>query len=200
LDLKWEQIAGNKLLFERMFLELEPSKLVIEPGELNDLFAHREETPLPDKHRQYDILKGIFTKQGDHVSADGCYYEWKQVERRESPLGLNPERWIIKAFHYLNWLSCGYGIKPMRTLLFGLGTITVFAIAFALVDLSFAPNLPALTFLLGKFPLSFLTFMSFEGMPSGLYPISRLLYWTERMLGWLTLILFVTTYRRLMER
>ena len=208
LDLKWEQISGKKLLFGETALpgSLKP---VIELGDFDELFKRREDAPLSDKHRQYDILKELFTKQGDHVSADGCYYEWKQVERRQSRLGINPERWMIKGFHYLNWLSCGYGIKPMRTLLFGLVTIILFAIAYTILDPAISDlhggtvnTLQTSTALLlyRKLGLSFLSFMSFGSIQSGLNPVAELLYWIERLLGWLTLILFVTTYRRLMER
>lgn len=208
LDLKWEQIAGHKLLFGKIIIkDFNTSQPSFSTDEFNKMFRRREDTPLPDKHRQYDILKAIFIRQGDHVSADGCYYEWKQVERRQSPLGLNPEKWMMKAFHYLNWLSCGYGGKPIRTVLFGLVTILVFAVAYLILDLPhdhaggvMQESAPLLAGLSGKLGFSFSTFMSYGASPSGLSPAAQVLFWIERLIGWLTLLLFVTTYTRLMMR
>jgi hypothetical protein len=214
LDLKWEQIARGKLLFGDVVLEgIDPSKPSIETREFKELFKHRLDAPLDQKHRQYDILKAILTKQGDYVSADACFYEWKQVERRKSPLGWNPEKWIVKGFHYLNWLSCGYGVKPLRTLFFGLVIVLLFAGTFTLIDsnadvhwnrgpkLSIGkPSTNLSTALIGRLDFSFRAFMNFTPIENKGAPAIHALFLVERLLGWLTLFLFITTYTRIMLR
>lgn len=202
LELKWEQIAGEKLLFAPIMLEgLEPSQPTLEIAELERSFNQRHHAPLHEKHRQYDILKAIFTKQGDYVSADGCFYEWKQVERRSSSLGLNPEKWIVKAFHYLNWLSCGYGTRPIRSLFFAIVIIILFAGAYTAIDVS-AGNLATgvLSGFLRNLEFSFRTFMNMGTSETIRSLMTTLLSLAERLLGWLTLFLFVATYTRIMLR
>jgi len=169
------------------------------------------DAPLPEKHRQYDILKAVFQRQGDYVSADGCFYEWKQIERRHSPLGWQPQNWVTKAFHYMNWLSCGYGVMPMRTLLFASFSIILFALAYLVVDLTaglmFESQQPALSYslrlsatFLKNLEFSFLAFMNFTAADVTVSPLAHALFVGERLLGWFTLLLFVTTYTRIMLR
>jgi uncharacterized protein YjbI with pentapeptide repeats len=203
LELKWEQIEGGRLLFGPVILEGFTPKPAVTQEEFDEYFEKRMEPPLPETHRQYDILKGIFLRQGDFVSADACFYEWKQTERRKSALGWNPEYWIVKAFHYLNWLTCGYGVKPIRTVLFASVVILLFGVAFAMVDASVS-LLPAkgslFAGLLGNIALSFQAFMNFVPAAAGVGSLTRSLLLLERVLGWFTLLLFVTTYTRIMLR
>jgi uncharacterized protein YjbI with pentapeptide repeats len=204
LNLRWEQIAGEKLLIGRMmFQNFDPTREVIREEEFAELLAQREDPPLAEKHRQYDVLKAVFTRQGDHVSADGCFYEWKQLERCQSVLNWRPETWLIKAFHYLNWLTCGYGTKPIRAVLFALIAIVLFGFGYWVLDAApgqTAASVVSLDTLLGKLEFSFSTFMSIGSSGSGLRPAVRMLFLCERLLGWLTLLLFVTTYTRIMLR
>lgn len=215
LDLKWEQIANDKLLFGDVVLEgVDLSQPSIQNREFDELFKRREDAPLNDKHRQYDILKAIFEKQGDPTSADGCFYEWKQVERRKSPLGWNPEDWIVKGFHYLNWLSCGYGVKPIRALLFSLVLIVMFAVAYAAIDtstgvhwnhaggVSLLMKNPAdlSTALMENLGFSFRSFMNFGPIGDKRAWAVQALSLVESLLGWLTLFLFIITYTRFMLR
>lgn len=212
LGLKWEQIENHKLLFgEIIFSQSFSPDPVITIEKFNKYFLSRDDATLSEKHRQYDILKAIFIKQGDHVSADRCFYEWKQVERKQSPLNLNPENWIVKLFHYLNWLSCGYGVKPLRTLLFSAIIIFVFAVIYTFLDptvnLSFSS--PRFLFsgmhsLITQFTqhlqFSFTTFMNFGSEIIISHRAGHSLFLIERLLGWFTLLLFVTTYTRIMLR
>lgn len=212
LGLKWEQIENHKILFgEILFSKVSSLDPVITTKTLNKYFLSRDDATLPEKHRQYDILKAIFIKQGDHVSADGCFYEWKQVERKQSPLNLNPESWIVKLFHYLNWLSCGYGVKPLRTLLFSAIIIFIFAAIYTFLDptvnLSF--GLHRFLFfgwhsLIAQFvhylEFSFTTFMNIGSEITFSNRAGHSLFLIERLLGWFTLLLFVTTYTRIMLR
>jgi uncharacterized protein YjbI with pentapeptide repeats len=206
LDLKWEQIEGGRLMFGEIVLPAFEKKPVIHEQEWTKLLKERKDADLPDKHRQYDILKAIFISQGDHVSADDCFYEWKQVERRQTQLGWNPENWMVKAFHFLNWLSCGYGVKPIRTVLFALALVLLFALAYTILDPSFvlaggaSGTTHDLHLALKNLDFSASVFMNFDADASGLVRTARLFFVTERLLGWLTLLLFVTTYTRLMLR
>ncbi len=208
LEIKWEQIGHRRLLFGTVTVQgVDVSKKHISEEEFNNSFLQRSDTLLSEKHRQYDILKGIFLKQGDFVSADQCFYDWKQMERKESLLGWNPESWIVKVFHYLNWLSCGYGVKPIRTFFFASILILLFGIVYTIMDPSFNPafhlilqNNIFLNSFLGNLEYSFLVFMNFTSTISQVGSIQHLLYLIERILGWITLLLFVTTYTRIMLR
>jgi len=214
LDIKWEQIAGEKLLFGDVVLQgIDPRRPEIDPAEFDELFARRVQPPLHEKHRQYDVLKAIFIKQGDYVSTDGSFYEWKQVERRETSLGWNPENWIVKAFHYVNWLSCGYGVKPIRTMVFALTVILVFATAYTGLDLLAHNHANTKVFMLlvqqsskvasdlqRNVDFSFRAFMNFGPIEDTRATLGHVLLLAERLLGWLTIFLFVTTYTRMMLR
>jgi len=204
LDLKWEQLEGGRLLFGEIVLPDFENKPAIEEHEWTRLLTQRKDAELPDKHRQYDVLRAIFISQGDHVSSDGCFYEWKQVERRQTRIGWNPESWMVKAFHVLNWISCGYGVKPIRTVAFAVMLVALFAIAYALLDPAFIAAASAadhtLQLIFSKLDFSASAFMNFDADSSGLVPAARMLFLIERLLGWLTLLLFVTTYTRLMLR
>lgn len=208
LELKWEQIGKNKLLYGTLTIQgIDLEKEYLTEEEFNRLFRNRMDVGLAEKHRQFDILKGIFLKQGDFVSADKCYYDWKQLERKESRLNFNPETWVVKTFHYLNWFSCGYGVKPIRTLLFASVLILLFGLGYTVLDPSFYLNLGVFpqngTFLssfLGNLEYSFLIFMNFTSSMGKIGSYSHVLFIIERILGWITLLLFVTTYTRIMLR
>lgn len=208
LEIKWEQIGHKRLLFGTVTVKgFDVSRAYVSEGEFNKSFLRRMDTPLSEKHRQYDILKGVFLKQGDFVSADQCFYDWKQIERKESGLGWNPESWIVKLFHYLNWLSCGYGVKPIRTLFFASISILLFGIVYTVINPAFDPfykvislNRVFLNSLLVNIEYSFLVFMNFTSLTAQAGLIQHLLYLVERILGWITLLLFVTTYTRIMLR
>jgi len=208
LELKWEQVGRKKLIFGSLTLKgINVEKEYLTEEEFNHLFQNRVDVDLSEKHRQYDILKGIFLKQGDFESTDKCYYDWKQIERKESDINLNPETWIVKIFHYLNWFSCGYGVKPIRTLLFASVLIFFFGLIYTILNSSFTLDLSLISrdnilvnSFLDNIEYSFLVFMNFTSDVSMLGPSLKLLFLIERILGWITLLLFVTTYTRIMLR
>ncbi len=210
LEVSWEQIGGRRLIVGRVRFEgpdAPPPRLT--KDDMDEFFVRRVDASLDAKHRQYDILKNLFLRQGDFVSADGCFYEWKQVERRESQLGWSPESWIVKGFHTLNWLSCGYGVRPLRTLLFAAAIVAGFALLYSFIlpaagAQAVSVDLGSLPLRLAELPrfleLSFLSFMNFPFAEPGLGRIGELALLVERLLGWFTLLLFVTTYTRIMLR
>ncbi|MFQ5571711.1 MAG: pentapeptide repeat-containing protein, partial [Rhodothermales bacterium] len=211
MELTWEQIGRTRLLFGPIVLSgVDVTRETLTDKEFEQYFRRRADAPLPEKHRQYDILKGIFLKQGDFVSADACFYDWKQIERTESTLGWNPEHWFAKAFHYLNWASCGYGVKPIRTLFFATILILLFGLAYTVLDPSVAPTFSALfshgsvdaffSALPGNVERSFMAFMNFTSEDAGLGPTAHKLFLVEQLLGWFTLLLFVATYTRILLR
>jgi hypothetical protein len=202
---------GEKILFGTVVMPGSELPKAITGDEIDKLFKHRLDAPLPEKHRQYDILKTLFQRQGDYVSADGCFYEWKQIERRDSPLGWKPQNWIVKAFHYMNWASCGYGVMPIRTLIFASASILLFALLYSVIDPAFISVLRAALPSLHVFvesgrmfvqnlEFSFLAFMNFTSVDPMATTLSHTLFVVERFLGWFTLLLFVTTYTRIMLR
>lgn len=198
LGLTWEQIAGGKLLIGDLFAPAFEPKAVLERQDLERLFAQRLAPSLEDQQRQYSVLKSLFEKQGDFVSADACFFEWKQIERRRTRLGWSPQSWVLKAFHWINWASCGYGVLPVRTLVFALSVILLFALAYTALDPPPGAWLPALEHNVGVSVLAFMDFAG-EAAPGSPAPVRALLI-LEGLLGWLALLLFVVTYSRIMFR
>jgi len=204
INLSWEQICGGKLLFGDVNLNIDelPSSLTTFAAE--KIFHDcRIDYSIVEKQRQYDILKRLFEKQGDYVSADGCFYEWKQTERRQTPLGLNPFNWIKKVFHYMNWLICGYGVLPIRALLFSIIIIVLFGLGYSLDDImiNHLEDVNEVTMILMvNLKYSLLSFMNFASEIHLTSRVDSTLSVIERLLGGFTLLLFVTTYTRIMLR
>jgi len=56
--------------------------------------------------------------------ADNCYFKYRKWSQREKPFGWS------KLNDYLAWASCGYGVRPSYTILFGVLSIFLFGILF----------------------------------------------------------------------
>ncbi len=86
---------------------------------------------LSSRHEVYTAIYNAYRRQGKWKQADDCYYEWKQFERKNY-WALSDESFLYKLpkvlFHYLNWISCGYGIKPLRVFPFAVLVVFVFAL------------------------------------------------------------------------
>ncbi len=93
------------------------------------------DTSLTQRHEIYTSIHNAYARQGKWNQADECYYEYKQFERKNYAWIVN-EAAIFKIpkifFHYLNWISCGYGIKPLRIFPFAFLAVLIFAIFYFL--------------------------------------------------------------------
>lgn len=89
------------------------------------------DSSLARRHELYTAIHNAYARQGKWEQADACYYEWKQLERSKY-FELSNEVFFIKLaksiFNSLNWISCGYGIKPLRIFPFAFLVVLVFAL------------------------------------------------------------------------
>lgn len=86
----------------------------------------------------------------------------------------------------------------MRTLVFALSVILLFALAYTALGPPPGALLPALEHNVGVSVLAFMDFAG-EAAPGSPAPV-RVLLILEGLLGWLALLLFVVTYSRIMFR
>ncbi len=93
------------------------------------------DSSLSHRHEIYTAIHNAYARQGKWNQADDCYYEYKQFERKNYAR-LAEEAAIFKfpkiLFHNLNWISCGYGIKPLRIFPFAFLAVLLFALFYFL--------------------------------------------------------------------
>jgi len=70
----------------------------------------------------YLLLIDNFKKLGFFEDADNCYYSYRKERRRDLPIPYKPADWILMVFY-------GYGIKPIRPLIWAI----IFFLAFGLL-------------------------------------------------------------------
>lgn len=106
------------------------------PFDQINYFAHRyrinaKDSSLTSRHEIYTAIYNAYRHQGKWKQADDCYYEWKEFERKNY-WALADESFFYKIpkviFHNLNWISCGYGIKPLRIFPFAVLIVFLFAL------------------------------------------------------------------------
>jgi hypothetical protein len=105
-----------------------------------------EDQDFKSLHRMYSQLKSSHEYNGNWYDADGFYYTWKQIERQRyfsefwkdkshkkyNPLHIS-ESILYSGFNFINWLSCGYGVKPLWIFPFSFFIISLFAIVYFFV-------------------------------------------------------------------
>lgn len=93
---------------------------------------------LSKRHEIYTSIQKAYADQGNWQQADACFYEWKEFQRKNY-LRLSDQSIFTKLpnslFHYLNWLSCGYGIRPLRIFPFAFFLILLFALFYFLTPM-----------------------------------------------------------------
>ncbi len=91
------------------------------------------DTVLSKRHEIYSSIQSAYKEQGNWEQADACYYEWKELERKNY-FKYSQEPFFTKlvktVFNNLNWISCGYGIKPLRIFPFAFFIILFFGIVY----------------------------------------------------------------------
>ncbi len=133
----------------------------------------------------YLLLIKIFKEQEQLKDADDCYYEYRNKSREA-------KEWSdgSKILDYIASLTCGYGLRPIRTIYLSLALIVVFAGILAIGSgFSF----------LDAIYYSALAFIS-DAKGPGLPGVYEYIFMTERLFGWLLMALFLVTLSRVMIR
>jgi uncharacterized protein YjbI with pentapeptide repeats len=173
------------------------SNWMIDWSSINDHLTYNEAA--------YQGLMQMFWVVGEFRAYDDCYYQYRWQRQSHEPMS------IYKVSDFFAWISCGYGVKPLRPLGFGLSMIMFFGIIFwrlKLVSNLQSPNRPH-SQLHETSPISafeeamyFSIMMFLTRPPYGLHPAERWRYLIiiEYISGWLTMALFLVTLARLIVR
>lgn len=70
----------------------------------------------------YLLLIKNFKELEQFEDADNCYYQYRDLERQNEPLGWG------KLFDYMSWLSCGYGVRWQHPILSGIAIALLFGL------------------------------------------------------------------------
>jgi len=134
----------------------------------------------------YLLLVKIFKEQEQIRDADDCYFEY----RNKSRLG---KKWSdsSKYLDLIASLTCGYGIRPIRTIYLSIALIMVFGGILWLGNNGFS--------LLDSIYYSALAFVA-DAKGPGLPGLYKYLFMMERLIGWLLMALFLVTLSRVMIR
>lgn len=72
----------------------------------------------------YLLLIENYKKLGWFSDADNCYFQYRTINREEFDRGWS------KFLGFVAWFSCGYGVRPDYTLLWGLAFVILFGLLF----------------------------------------------------------------------
>ncbi|MDP8228817.1 MAG: pentapeptide repeat-containing protein [Candidatus Electryoneaceae bacterium] len=75
----------------------------------------------------YTTLEEVFRKQARFNDMDACYLARRLLEREPMSFWGKIGDWFL-------WITCGYGIKPLHTILFSAFIILIFALIFSQYD------------------------------------------------------------------
>jgi uncharacterized protein YjbI with pentapeptide repeats len=129
---------------------------------------------------------------GQTDDANNCYYQYRLMSQNQKSLS-----WP-KFVDAVACVSCGYGVRPHRALLLGIGLIFVFALIFWL-----GAGLEELSGLKGVRSLEvafYFSVLAFTANAKGLRWVGpyRYLGMLEGIIGWLLMALFLVTLGRIM--
>lgn len=198
--------SGTKFEKELYFYRVKFAKLFIIWDSIKDKLVCDGPTYL-------SLIKN-FKEMEQFDDADNCYYQYRDLKRKERPLDWS------KIFDYISWLSCGYGVRWQHTIL----SAAAIAILFGLYYQSYCLIRRA-NFLHKKeikdpcendSIQNFKKFMSFSVMlllslppewsRSGRDDFAKFVtrHWfssiLERLIGWGLILLLIGTLTRLMVR
>lgn len=125
-----------------------------------------------------------FKNLGQFDDSDNCYYRYKRQIQNQRGIGLR------KVIDLLSYISCGYGVRPFRTLCLSMLLITIFALLFW-----YGRGIEELQSIKEAFYYSALTFTANSKSINwiGIYKYIGLI---EGFLGWLFMALFLVTLGR----
>ena len=77
-------------------------------------------------------LQSNFRRLGQYADELTCFYDLKNIERRNSytQLSWSPVSWLDALSQTLLWVSCGYGVRPQYTLLLAFAIVVMSAAVF----------------------------------------------------------------------
>ncbi len=153
----------------------------------------------------YQALMQRLWVSGDFDHYDDCYYQYRWQKQSYRPMG------ILKAIDILAWILCGYGVRPLRTLAFGVMMIILFGIIYWKVKMvprfnnakQADPSEHEGSIISAMEEAMYFSIMMFLTRPPyGLHPAGRWKYLIilEYASGWLIMALFLVVMARLMIR
>lgn len=188
---------GTQFIKDLYLDDVKFSKLLISWDSIKDKLEFNGPT--------YLLLIKNFKDMEQFEDADNCYYQYRDEERQDRPLG-----WA-KVFDYLALISCGYGVHWQNTMLTGLGVMTFFGIYFSLKGgllkskgaESFQKLEESLFFsltLLLSAPTDWYVNIFGSENYKDIVTSNKYSIFLERVIGWSLLILLVNTLSRVMIR
>jgi hypothetical protein len=137
-----------------------------------------------DEATHLGLIKNL-KDHGLYNDADDCYYSYRYLYM-SSPLD------------YLGWISCGFGVRPLRTLVFAFEIILIFALIFLkfkVIQYSDS-SIPKTSWEALKDCLFFSALLFFTLYPPKNWDYMhnwRLVILLEDIMGWLVMALFIVT-------
>jgi len=137
-----------------------------------------------DEATHLGLIKN-FKDHGLYDDADDCYYLYRYS-------------YMSSLLDYLGWISCGFGVKPLRTLGFAFGIILIFALVFLKFKVIQYPDssIPKTSWEALKDCLFFSALLFFTLYPPKNWDYMhnwRLVILLEDIMGWLVMALFIVT-------
>lgn len=194
---KSADFIGTKFGKELYFDDVKFGKLLISWDSIKDKLVCSGPT--------YLLLIKNFKDMEQFEDADNCYFQYREGERQERPLG-----WA-KAFDYLALISCGYGVRWQNTMLAGIGVMLLFGIYFSLkggilnsreggkIQKLEESIFFSLTLLLSA-PTDWFVNLFGSDKYKNIVTANKYSIFLERVIGWSLLILLVNTLSRVMIR
>jgi len=159
-----------------------------------------------DKSIYTKLIKN-FKDQARFEEADECYYQFRRRNQ-------DAKRWYYKEnalkikfnwsklLDHISWITCGYGVRPLNTIILSIFIITFFSLIYCLgigiKDLQFKENiLQSWTYSLYVSIIIFLTNSKGINWISEPYSFVGIV---EGVVGWLLMALFLVTFGRIMIR
>jgi hypothetical protein len=147
------------------------------------------------------LLQKLWTS-GDFDAYDDCYYQYRWQMQLHEPMGID------KILGALAWALCGYGVRPLHTVAFGILLIIFFGIIYWKANLVQSLQSDKQTDSLGhdrsrisalEESMYFSAMMFLTRPPYGLQQTGRLRYLTiiEYISGWLIMAIFLLVLVRI---
>jgi hypothetical protein len=161
----------------------------------NTIKAH-----IPYNGSVYLALTKNFRNLEQFEDEDACYYQYRKEKQARATAP------ISKALDGLAWISCGYGVRPSRTIILSVMIILLFTCIFWLGNalrfdgpLTQENQTPSIS-LKDTFYFSSMEFLGRS--PQNLHILSGYEYLTvlETLVGWLLMALFLVTLSKVMLR
>ena len=88
----------------------------------SDLIGPETPGKLVVDRKNSNIFIKYYNDQGKYEDADAIYYNYRQDNMMLKKWS-DPKYW----WDFLSWITCGFGVKPLNTLLFGIAVISLFS-------------------------------------------------------------------------